>query len=487
MSERCYAAVDLGASNGRVMLGRVDSSTVDLVEVHRFDNEPVRLPDGLHWDILGLFRQVLVGLHKLGRSQPPRSVGVDSWGVDYGLLDADRALLGNPYHYRDPRTDPMLDALLEAVPAEDIYAITGIQFLTLNTACQLLAARSSPAFGAARTMLLIPDLLTYWLTGSTGAERTNASTTQLYDVHSGQWSTELIGRLGLPEHLFPPLVEPGTVVGPLLPGVARETRLDPDTPVVAVCSHDTASAVAAIPAAGRNFAYISAGTWSLVGVELDAPVVSEASRRANFTNEVGVDGTIRFLRNVMGLWLLQECQRNWRGQGITVETADLLAEAERCTPFAALVNPDDPAFLAPGDMPARIAGYCERTGQAPPRNPGEYARCVVESLAIAHRASVREAARLSDRTLDVIHLVGGGAHNALLCQLTADACGLPVVAGPVEATALGNVLMQARADGQAGDLASMRRLVASTRPLRRFEPRGPQAVWEKAAERVGRA
>jgi sugar (pentulose or hexulose) kinase len=458
-----YAAVDLGASSGRVMVGRCGPSTLELDEVYRFDNEPVRLPDGLHWDILGLYRQVLAGLHRTG---PVRSVGVDSWAVDYGLLDATGALIGLPYHYRDARTDTQ--------PAADDYPTTGIQHLPFNTVYQLLA-EPADRLAVAHTLLLIPDLLGYWLTGRVGAERTNASTTALYDVTAGDWATALIERVGLPRRLFPALREPGSAIGPLLPHAGLDLML------LAVGSHDTASAVVAVPATDDDFAYISTGTWSLAGVELDAPVLTEASRRANFTNEVGVDGTIRYLRNIMGLWLLQECQRTWREP----DTGTLLAAAGNSPAFAAVVDPDDPSFLAPGDIPARIDAYCARTGQRPPADRPAYVRCVMESLALAHRAAIRDAARLSGRRIRVVHLVGGGARNALLCQLTADATGLPVVAGPVEATALGNVLIQHRADGGPADLPAMRRLVAATQALRVYPPRGDQAPWDKAAALTG--
>ncbi|HEX8631437.1 MAG TPA: rhamnulokinase family protein [Catenuloplanes sp.] len=462
---RAYLAVDLGASNGRVMVGRVTRDTVDLQEAYRFANEPVRLPDGLHWDIVGLYRTVLAGLRIAARADA-RSVGIDSWAVDYGLLDATGALLGLPYHYRDART---AEVAAPVDPAE-LYAVTGIQHLPFNTIYQLLAEPPG-RLGAAASLLLVPDLLGYWLTGEIGAERTNASTTALYDVGTGRWSADLARRLSLPDGLLPPLREPGATIGPLL----AHTGLD--LPLVAVGSHDTASAVVAVPAHGDGFAYISSGTWSLVGVELTAPVRSEAGRRANFTNEVGIDGTIRYLRNVMGLWLLQECQRTW---GVS-DTAGLLAAAEDATPFAAVVDPDDPDFLPPGDMPARIAAYCARTGQKPPDSRARYVRCIVESLALAHRRAIRDVAGLSGKRIEVLHLVGGGARNALLCQLTADACGLPVVAGPVEATALGNVLVQARADGGPADLAAMRALVARTQHLRRYEPRGDPGAWDKAA------
>ncbi|WTW94157.1 rhamnulokinase [Streptomycetaceae bacterium NBC_01309] len=486
-----FAAIDIGASSGRVIAGRVTAGggagapALDLSEVHRFPNRPVRVRGTLHWDILGLYGEALEGLRKLAAAgdSRPASIGIDTWAVDYGLLDARGELLGNPVHYRDGRTDGVMDRVLETVPASDIYRTTGLQFLPFNTLYQL-AAEQRGRLDAASELLLIPDLLAYWLTGRIGAERTNASTTQLYDVRSGTWSTELAERVGIPAYLLPPLHDPGTPIGPLTADVAEATGLDPATPVVAVGSHDTASAVVGVPARGRDFAYISCGTWSLVGVELDKPVLTEESRAANFTNEVGVDGTIRYLRNVMGLWILQECLRVWQSRGMATDLPTLLEQAAKETPFGSVINPDDPDFLPPGDMPARIARYCERTGQPVPRTPAAMVRCVVESLALAYRRTVRDAAALSGTTVNVVHLVGGGARNELLCQLTANACGLPVVAGPVEATAIGNVLVQARAAGVVGSLAEMRELTAKTQPLRTYAPVGGQSSWEEAERRL---
>jgi len=467
-----YAAIDLGASGGRVIAGRIRDGALQLSGAHRFANEPVRLPDGLHWDIVGLYRHMLNGLRAAG---PVTSIGVDSWGCDYGLLDADGRLLGLPYHYRDSRTND----IQSPVEPRALYQITGIQHLPFNTIYQLLADGGPP--GEARTMLLIPDLLAYWLTGQVGAERTNASTTQLYDVRARDWADDLPARLGLRAGLLPALRDPGSRIGPLLPHLRADLGIDPT--VVAVGSHDTASAVAAVPAEpDLPFAYISCGTWSLVGVELSAPVLTEASQAANFTNETGVGGTVRYLRNVMGLWLFQECQRAW---GRTGDTARLLAEAESAAPLAAIIDPDEPGFMPAGDMPTRIDAFCTRTGQPSPTGHGGYVRCIMESLALAHRTAVRAALDLSGRTAKVVHLVGGGALNPLLCQLTADACALPVIAGPVEATAIGNILVQAHADGALADLTAGRELVRGCQPLRRYLPHGDEGAWDKAAARVG--
>jgi rhamnulokinase len=450
------AAVDLGAASGRVMTATVGPSRLDLAEVARFPNVPVSVGGTLHWDILRLYQGILDGLRDAG---PVDSIGIDSWGVDYGLLGADGRLIGNPVHYRDSRTDGVMDTVLGTIPAADLYSTTGLQLLPFNTLFQLAA----DSLASARTMLLIPDLMAYWLTGAIGSERTNSSTTQLLDVRTGKWAVGLAKRLGIPPEILPPLREPGSPIGRLLPA----TGLDP-IPVTAVGSHDTASAVVAVPASDERFAYISCGTWSLVGVELDAPVLTPQSRAANFTNEVGVDGTIRYLRNVMGLWLLQECQRQW---GITDVEPLLRAAAQ--IPRGPVIDADDPAFLPPGDMPSRIADACRRTGQRVPADPPETVRCILDSLAQAHAAAVADAARLSGRAVDVVHIVGGGARNELLCRLTADACGVPVLAGPVEATALGNVLVQARALGALhGGLAELRSLVRATQSLRRYEPSG---------------
>ncbi|WP_443080561.1 rhamnulokinase [Streptomyces sp. PTD5-9] len=482
--EAVFAAVDLGATSGRVITGRVGPGTLASAEAHRFPNIPVRLPDGLRWDALGLYREMLDGLRAAGRTGPLASVGVDTWAVDYGLLDADGTLLGAPFHYRDDRTGRAVEEVLAVCGRRELYAVGGVQHLPFNTVFQLAAHRASAQWGAARTLLLIPDLLVHWLTGTVGAEVTNASTTGLLDASSGTWSDALIDRLGLGRSLFPPLREPGAPAGGLLPHVAEQTGLRAGTPVTTVASHDTASAVAAVPATGPAFAYVSCGTWSLAGLELSAPVLTEESRAANFTNERGVDGTVRYLRNIMGMWLLEECRRDWERWGGAPGPGELLERAAGARPFAALIDPDDPAFLAPGGMPARIDAHLARNGQSPPEGFGGYARCVLESLALAHRRTLRRAAELAGYQPDRIHLVGGGSRNELLCQWTADATGLPVTAGPAEATALGNILVQARAHGLVGGLTDMRRLVARTQKLRHYAPLGNRRAWDRAAERL---
>lgn len=477
---RSYAAVDLGASSGRVMVGRVGRDELALAEAHRFPNRPVRLPEGLRWDVLGLYAGVLDGLRASGRVD---SVGIDSWAVDYGLLDAGGALLGNPVHYRDGRTEGVAEKLWATVPPAELYAATGLQHAPFNTLYQLAAARSAGHLDRAERLLLIPDLLSYWLTGEQGTELTNASTTQLVDPRTRDWSYEVAARTGVDLGLFAPLRRPGDPAGTLRPEVLEETGLEGPVPVTAVASHDTASAVAAIPASGERFAYICTGTWSLVGLELDAPVLTEESRAANFTNELGLDGTVRHLRNIMGLWLLQECLRAWGEPDLD----ELLRAAAAVPGLRSVVDAGDPAFLAPGRMPERIAEACRASGQPVPGSPAEVTRCILDSLALAHRRAVEDAQRLAGHAVDVVHVVGGGVRNALLCRLTADACGLPVVAGPTEAAAFGNVLVQARAHGLVGDRTDMRGLLVRTQPLTRYAPRGGTAPWRAAQDRLAGA
>ncbi|SDD43769.1 rhamnulokinase [Sanguibacter gelidistatuariae] len=510
-----FVAVDIGASSGRVIVGRVlggpapggrvrGEQLVELHEVNRFPNGPVDVGGTLHWDVLRLYQGVTDGLRAAAGEIHTRGdvlvgIGIDSWAVDYGLLDADGALLANPVHYRDSRTAGVSDRVFAQISAADHYSVNGLQTQPFNTEFQLVAAARSALKAAAASLLLIPDLLGYWLTGKQVAEVTNASTTGLLDVRTRDWSASLLDRLEEAfggesmvtfAGLLPRVVEPGTIVGPLRPAVAHALGISGAVPVIAVGSHDTASAVVAVPASGENFAYISCGTWSLVGLELSEPVLSEASREANFTNELGVDGTVRYLRNVMGLWLLQESIRTWKAAGLPADLPDLLAAAAQVPALTTVIDVDSPEFLAPGDMPARIAEAAERTGQTPPRSQAETVRCILDSLALAYRRAVRQASELSGRVVDVVHVVGGGVRNELLCQLTADATGLPVVAGPVEGAALGNVLVQARAAGVlTGDLAALRAVGARGVALARYEPSDgvghvPEPHWAVAEHRL---
>jgi len=468
------AAVDLGATSGRVMLGYVGHDELRLVPVARFPNNPVRVIDGLHWNILELYRNVVVGLASAVREEPDvRSIAVDSWAVDYALLRGDR-MLGAPYHYRDARTAAGVDATHTLVGPAELYAANGLQFLPFNTLFQLAADQLVGGLDQADSLLLVPDLVNFWLTGARRAEVTNASTTGLLDVHTTGWNDGLIERLGLPRHILPELVSPGATVGTLLPAVADEIGASRSLAVSAVGSHDTASAVVAVPATEGDFAYISSGTWSLVGVELEHPVVSEAARVAGFTNEGGVDGRIRFLQNVSGLWLLSESVRTWERGGEQIDLPTLISAAAAVTTPVAVFDAGDPRFIAPGDMPARIAEWCTEHGVPAPRSRAEVTRSILESLADAYARSLESASTLSGAGIRAIHVVGGGSQNALLCQLTADRTGLPVLAGPSEATAIGNVLVQARAQGiVAADssLEALRALVARAFPPMRYTPR----------------
>ncbi|MEV4092321.1 rhamnulokinase [Streptosporangium saharense] len=477
MTAGTAVAVDLGATSGRVVVGHVDQAagTLRLDHVARFPNRPVRLASGLHWDLTGLYRDLTYGLADAFRREPGvTSVGVDSWAVDYALLRGDR-VLGEPFHYRDERNEAAVEAVHARVPFEELYRRNGLQFLPFTTVYQLAAERAGGCLGLADALLLIPDLVGFQLTGTKVAERTNASTTGLLDIETGEWDRELAVRLGLDASVLPRLVAPGTPLGGLRPEVAADLGAPAGVRVVAVGSHDTASAVVAVPMRPEAAAYISCGTWGLVGVELERPVTTDAAREANFTNEGGVDGRTRFLRNVMGLWLLSESVRRWERDGSPIDLPELLAQAAAVTTPVPVFDANDPRFLAPGDLPGRITRWCVENGVAPPRSHAEFTRSIIESLAEAFANTVRTASALSGVEVETIHLVGGGALNTLLCQRTADRTGLPVLAGPVEATAIGNVLVQARSTGSAkGDLESLRSLVSRAFSPRRYDPGRPR-------------
>lgn len=468
MTTRAVAAVDLGATSGRVMIGRVGDDTLELELVTRFPNGPVEREDGLHWDFDALYAHILDGLAEAVRREPAiESIGIDSWAVDYGLL-RDGELLAQPFHYRDARSERGIREVHEIAPFAELYGRNGLQFLAFNTLYQY---RADSRLVEADTALLIPDLVAYLLTGARVAERTNASTTGLLGVRSGEWDASLAERLGIPTALLPDLVDPGTIIGMLRPELAE--RIGKSLPVIAVGSHDTASAVVGAPLASPNAAYISCGTWGLVGVELTEPVLTDAAREANFTHELGVDGRYRFLHNVTGLWLLSETLRAWETEdGSPVDLSELLDAAAAVSGEITVFDANDPSLSAPGDMPARIAALLRAQGVTAPTDRAAFARMIVESIAAAFAEAVQTAADLSGRQLDSIHLVGGGSLNRLLCQATADRTGLPVLAGPVEATALGNVLVQARALGDApATLEELRALVARTHSPERFDPR----------------
>lgn len=463
------AAVDLGASSGRVILGHVGPDVLQIEAVSRFVNDPVYLPDGLHWNILELYARALEGLQLAERRAGSALAGlaIDSWAVDYGLVRG-ASMLGTPFHYRDERTTRGVERVHSVVPYAELYRRNGLQFLTFNTVYQLAA---DPWLHDAERMLLVPDLLSWWLTGQMVSEQTNASTTGLLDARTGSWDTDLAELLGISTSLLPPLVEPGTIIGGIRPEVAERIGLG-HVPVTAVGSHDTASAVVGVPIQSDDAAYISCGTWGLVGLELDAPVLTEASRAANFTNEGGVDGRVRFLTNVMGLWLLSESMRAWERAGAAESLDRILVEAAALPPSRHLFDVQDLGFQPPGDMPTRILSWYADAGLRPPTSQAGIVRAIIESLAQAFADAVDTAQSLSGHRVHTVHLVGGGALNSMLCQETADRSGRVVLAGPVEATAIGNVLVQGRTVGAlTGGLEDLRRLVAVTHAPVEFRPR----------------
>jgi rhamnulokinase len=489
LPDPAYAAIDLGATSGRVVAGHLHDGRVELEEVHRFPNRPVTLPDGLRWNLLHLFTESLQGLRAARATGPLAGVGVDSWGVDYALLDEQGRVLGLPFHYRDARTAGMIERAFERLPAEELYAVTGIQTMPINTVFQLLAEEDAPSLAAAAGIALVPDLFDLWLTGEQVNERTNASTTGLLDARTGEWARPLIERLGLPTRIFHGLVEPGTALGALLPIHGEQVGLTGEVPVYAVASHDTAAAFAAAPVADEHAAILSSGTWSLLGLELPEPVLGDAARDANLTNERGVDGTTRLLKNVMGMWLLEECRRDWAKGGDEASYDELLRVAEAARGEVALFDPDDDAFLAPGDMPARITTVCEELGQAPGYDPGSIVRSIFTSLACKYRWVLERLEAVSGREVRRIHVIGGGARNAMLCRLTAEFTGREVLAGPVEATALGNVLVQARGAGELGSLSDLRAVAAASADPVAVEPSsdrdGAEATYRRFLDLTG--
>lgn len=485
MVTRNVAAVDLGAESGRVILARFDGRRLSLEEMHRFPNRSVTLHEHRFWNILGLWDEMMAGLRKARQvAGSLDSIGVDTWGVDYGLVDTHGFPLGQPFHYRDHRTNGVMEQVFARIPRDVLYRRTGIQFLPFNTLFQLYAHERMQAgeLAHAHRLLMIPDLFHNWLCGSLTTERTNATTTQCWDPIAGAWVTDLLDQLAIPTTMLPPVVEPGNTLGEVLPewqgdlGTAR---------VVAPATHDTGSAIAAVPVSlPGGWGYISSGTWSLVGVELQQPVLTPEALAANCTNEGGVFGTTRFLKNVMGLWLLQECQRRWTRDGRAKDYDILLADVDGVPPFAALIDPDDPQFLAPEDMPAAINTYLVEHGQTPLQVPAAFARCIMESLVLRYREVFHHISRLTGVIINGVHVLGGGSRNARLNQWLADALDVPVIAGPYEATAHGNALMQLVG---MGDLHSLRevRAIAQHAPTHVFSPRTAQlAAWNEAAQRL---
>ena len=465
-----FIAFDLGAESGRAMLASFDGERLALSEALRFPNVSVRVLGSLHWDPLRLFDDIKRGLAQVARehSASIASIGLDTWGVDFALLGRDDALLGNPFHYRDARTNGILEEAFRRVPRETIFERTGIQFMQINTLYQLLAMarQQSPALQNAATLLMMPDLFNFWLTGRKVCEFTDATTTQFYDPRARAWSHSLFDDFGLPYHILTEIVEPGTVLGNLVAVVAEEVGSE-RVPVVAPACHDTGSAVAAVPATEPDYVWISSGTWSVMGTQVTQPVINADSLAYNFTNEGGVCQTFRLCKNVVGLWLVQECRRTWARAGEELSYDAMVEMARRAPPFRSLIDPDHAEFLPPGDMPARFAEFCRRTGQPVPEEKGAIVRCALESLALKYRFQLEGLEALLGKHFPTIHIIGGGTQNRLLCQFAADATGRRVIAGPVEATALGNVLMQALALGHLGSLSEGRQVIGKSFELGR--------------------
>ena len=484
MNTRTMLAFDLGAESGRGILGHFDGEHLRLEEKHRFANEPVRILDRLYWNPLSLFSEMKQGLGLAAKTQGGAldSVGIDTWGVDFALLGPGDALLDNPRNYRDPRTDGLLEEAFSLVPREEIFAQTGIQFMKFNTLYQLLAMRSSPLLDQAHTLLLMGDLFNFFFTGAKVCEFSNATTTQFYNPSTGDWARTLLDRVGLPHHFLPEIIEPATHIGHLTGAISEELGIRP-VPFIAPATHDTGSAVAAVPTEDAEYAYISSGTWSLMGAEINAPILSENALVHNFTNEGGVGRTYRLLKNIMGLWLVQECRRQWEREGRSYSYAELTELAARAPAFTAVINADDERFITPGDVPARIRAYCRETSQTVPEDSGAIVRLALEALALKYRYVLDALEDLFERRLERIHIVGGGIQNQLLCQFTADATQRPVVAGPVEATAIGNLMVQALGLGEVGSLDEARQVVRNSFEPAYYAP-APGQNWDAAYERL---
>jgi rhamnulokinase len=474
-----YLAIDLGAESGRAILGGLSGGKLSVDELHRFPNTPLREADGLYWDAAKLWEEIQRGIGIAAARGALDGIGVDTWGVDFALLGADDQLLEKPRHYRDARNNGMMEKLFEYVPRDEVFGYTGIQMMQFNSLFQLFSMKlaGSAALASTRRLLHIPDLFNFWLTGVAKSETTIASTSQFFNPSQMAWATELFKRLDLPGEILSPIVPPGTLLG--------KTLSEPHTPVYTVGGHDTASAVAAVPAAeGNNWCYISSGTWSLMGVEIPQPVINEQSLRLNYTNEVGVGGRIRLLKNIAGLWLLQECRRAWSLEGTAYTYDELTRMAADARPFSALIDPD--AFLEPGEMPRKIAEHCRARGEAPPATHGEFARAILESLAIRYRQVLEDLETLSGRRIEIVHIVGGGSRNRVLNQFVADCTGRVVIAGPGEATAIGNILVQAMGAGELSSLDEIRAVVRSAFAPETFEPK-PSPEWEEAYARSSHA
>lgn len=478
-------ALDLGASSGRGIVGTFDGERLSLRENHRFSNDPIIVNGRFQWDILRLFHEIKLAIGKtVLEGDAVSSIGIDTWGVDYALLDKNGRMLANPVHYRDSRTNGAQEKVSRVISPEELYAVTGIQTMNYNTVYQLATdlEESPEGMALADRMLNIPDLLNYFLTGVKANEYTVLSTGAILDAKKRDYAWDVIDRLGFPRRLFGEITEPGTVLGPLLPQI-REELGDVQAKVMTVASHDTASAVLAVPTQEKDFIYISSGTWSLMGTELSSPLISDESRRMNFANEGGVLGTTRFLKNIMGLWIIQESRRQWKREGKEYSFAQMEAWAREATPFRSIINVDDPDFATPGNMPEKIRAFCRRTSQPIPETVGEVVRCIYESLALKYRYVAEMIQTLMGKPAKVIHVVGGGTKDGFLSQMTADACGIPVSAGPEEATAIGNLMMQAIALGEVRNVAEARAIVAASFGLKHYEPTAERTAWEEAYAR----
>lgn len=470
MAERKYLAFDFGAESGRAILGTLADGKLTLEEKHRFANPMGQIRGQLQWDLLGQWEQIKQGLRNT-RGTKLDGIGVDTWGVDFGLLDSTGDVIGNPTMYRDSCTDGMIDDVNAIVGAKQVFETTGIQVMFFNTLYQMraLVKKSPHKLAAATKLLFMPDLFNYLLTGVAKGEFSIVSTSQMYDPRKRAWATEMLEKLGIPTRILPEIIPTGTVLGPLLDSVAKECEVSPAT-VIATAGHDTASAVASVPASGGSWCYISSGTWSLMGVELAEPIINDKSVTYNYTNEGGIGGSIRFLKNIMGMWLIQECRRHFQKEGHEHSYAELAQMAKDSKPFDILVDPDFAPFATPGDMPRKIDQYCEKTGQEKPATRGAYIRACVDSLALKYRQTLEGLEAILGKSIDTIHIVGGGTQNELLNQLTADICRKPVVAGPIEATAIGNILVQAIATGAIKDIAEARQVVRASFPVKRYDP-----------------
>ncbi len=476
-------AFDFGASSGRAIIGTLDNGRITLNEVHRFSNDPVTVNGTFYWDVLRLFHEIKQGLLKAKQAGGFDSIGIDTWGVDFGLLDKDGVLLENPVHYRDKRNIGMVEKAAKYIGKDEMYKLTGIQFMDFNTAFQLLSIKENrpELLARAESLLFMPDLFAYFLTGNKVSEYSIATTSQLVDINTRDWSKEILEKLGLPEKIFNRIVPSGSVTGYLSDEICEELGLE-KVPVIAVCGHDTQSAVTAVPSEKEDFAFISSGTWSLFGTETKKPIVNDLSYSFNVTNEGGFGYSTAFLKNICGLWLIQESRRQWIREGKEYSYAELEKAALREKPFARFIDPDAPEFAVPGNLPARITEYCRRTGQSVPENEGQTVRCIYESLALRYRAVLEGIEKCTGKNYDSLNVVGGGTKDTLLCKMTADACNITVYAGPIEATVMGNVAVQLISGGDIADVVEARRIIANSEQLKCYSPENT-AAWDEAYEK----